>query len=178
MLKKIVEITHDSLIQDLKQKDVAIDFTCGSGYDSEFLCRHFTQIYSYDIQECALEEARKRCENYSNIHFFHKSHLYFDEDVSSFDCGIFNLGYYPKGAKEITTQKDIVLKTLDKGLTCLNQGGKIIIVCYPGFEQGKQEAKAIDAFVSGLPSKSFDVFKFQIMNRKNAPYILGILKHE
>ena len=58
MLKKIVDIAHDMLMIDLKESDIAIDFTCGSGNDSKFLCDHVKYVYSYDIQESALDEAK------------------------------------------------------------------------------------------------------------------------
>ncbi|MBQ9987991.1 MAG: class I SAM-dependent methyltransferase [Erysipelotrichales bacterium] len=98
-------------------------------------------------------------------------------DVISFDRGIFNLGYYPKGDKTITTQGDEVIATLEKALACLNPNGRIIVVCYPGFEVGLKESLMVEGYLSGLPSKEYDVYSFKVLNRRSAPYIIGIDKH-
>lgn len=177
MLKKVVEIAHDYLLEGIKDTDIAIDFTCGSGNDSLFLCQHVHYVYSYDIQSEPLEEAKKLLENYSNIEFHHKSHFKFDEDIQSFDRGIFNLGYYPKGDKDITTNGREVIATLNKAIDCLNDHGKIILVCYPGFEKGLVEAQQVEEYVHTLSSKQYDVYSFKLLNRKNAPFIIGIEKH-
>lgn len=176
MMKKIVEIAHDYLLEGSFKENIAIDFTCGSGNDSKVLCENFSYVYSYDIQKEPIEEAMKLCSEYNNIEFHCKSHLYFDEDVKSFDRGIFNLGYYPKGDKNITTNYKEVINTLNKAFECLNSNGRIIIVCYPGFENGYIESLKIEEYVTKLSSKKVDVFKFQLMNRNNAPYIIGIDK--
>lgn len=177
MLKKVVEIAHDYLLKDIKKTDIAIDFTCGSGNDTKFLCDYVAYVYSYDIQEEPIMEAKELCKGYQNVEFHHKSHFYFDEDVTSFDKGIFNLGYYPKGDKEITTDGNEVIETLKKALQCLNSNGKIMIVCYPGFEKGLNESNLVEAFTSTLSSKEYDVYSFKLLNRKHAPYIIGIDKH-
>lgn len=177
MLKKIVDIAHDMLMIDLKESDIAIDFTCGSGNDSKFLCDHVKYVYSYDIQEDALNEAKELLKDYQNISFFHKSHYYFDEDIQNFDKGIFNLGYYPKGDKSITTNGEEVVETLKKACDRLNHNGKIIVVCYPGFEAGMNESILVENHLKELSSKQFDVYSFRLLNRKNAPYIIGIEKH-
>ncbi|MGN1343576.1 MAG: class I SAM-dependent methyltransferase [Traorella sp.] len=178
MLKKIVEIAHDCLLDGISKQDIAIDFTCGSGHDTQFLCERVKHVYSYDIQLEAIKEARKNLTEYDNVTLLHKSHEFFDEDVSHFDRGIFNLGYYPKGDKAITTNAVTVIKTLEKALKCLNPNGKIIIVCYPGFEKGYYESIEIEKYLMTLSAHEFDVFSFRLVNRNQAPYIFGIEKHK
>ena len=177
MIKKIVEIAHDYLLENNHKENIAIDFTCGSGNDSLVMCKNMKYVYSYDIQEEPIKEAKELCKEYRNINFYCKSHLYFDEDVTSFDRGIFNLGYYPKGDKNITTNYKEVIQTIEKALMHLNSLGRIVVVCYPGFESGFIESQKIEEYVHELSSKKYDVFKFQLMNRKNAPYIICIDKH-
>lgn len=177
MLKKIVDISHDFLLEDLKKSDIAIDFTCGSGNDTKFLCEHVHYVVSYDIQKEAIEEAKRLLEGVNNVEFHQKSHVYFDEDIQSFDKGIFNLGYYPKGNPDITTNAHDVLFTLKKALGCLNHRGKILLVCYPGFESGYEEAIQIEEYVTTLSSKEYDVYSFRLLNRNKAPFIIGIEKH-
>ena len=177
MIKKIVEIAHDYLLENNCLDNIAIDFTCGSGNDTKVLALNMKHVYSYDIQEEPILEAKQLCKELSNISFYCKSHIYFDEDVTKFDRGIFNLGYYPKGDKNITTNFVEVIQTIEKALDKMNSNGRLIIVCYPGFESGYIESLKIEEYVQTLSSKKYDVFKFQLMNRKNAPYIIGIDKH-
>ena len=177
MIKKIVEIAHDYLLEGYSSNDVGVDFTCGSGNDTKVLALNVKHVYSYDIQEEPINEAKQLCKDLNNISFYCKSHFYFDEDIDSFDRGIFNLGYYPKGDKTITTNYIEVIQTIEKALNLLNRNGRLIIVCYPGFETGYIESLKIEEYVQTLSSKKYDSFKFQLMNRKNAPYIIGIDKH-
>lgn len=177
MLKKVVDIAHDILLEGMDEQSIAVDFTCGGGHDSLFLSQHALYVHSYDIQKEALDDAKKLCHQAKNISFHHKSHLYFDEDVERFDRGIFNLGYYPKGDRSITTQAHEVLEAINKALDKLNHGGKIVIVCYPGFEGGKLEAEQIEKALAGLESKWYDVYRFGLLNRHQAPYLIGIEKH-
>ncbi len=119
MLKKVVDIAHDILLEGMDEQSIAVDFTCGGGHDSLFLSQHALYVHSYDIQKEALDDAKKLCHLAKNISFHHKSHLYFDEDVERFDRGIFNLGYYPKGDRSITTQAHEVLEAIKKHLISL-----------------------------------------------------------
>jgi len=177
MIKKIVEIAHDYLLENNHENYIGVDFTCGSGNDTKILALNMKHVYSFDIQKEPIMEAKELCKDLNNISFYCKSHFYFDEEVVSFDRGIFNLGYYPKGDKTITTNYIEVIQTIEKALNLLNNNGRLIIVCYPGFESGYIESMKIEEYVQSLSSKKYDVFKFQLMNRKNAPYIIGIDKH-
>ena len=177
MIKKIVEIAHDYLLENIDDNYIGVDFTCGSGNDTKVLALNMKHVFSYDIQEAPILEAKELCKDLNNVSFYCKSHYYFDDEVFSFDRGIFNLGYYPKGDKTITTNYNEVIETIEKALKILNSNGRLIIVCYPGFETGYIESIKIEEYVQGLSSKKYDVFKFKLMNRKNAPYIIGIDKH-
>lgn len=177
MLKKITQIAQDMIKEKITKESICIDFTCGSGNDTLMLAQMGKLVHSYDIQQTAIDEARQTCQSVQNVIFHHKSHLYFDEDIQCFDIGIFNLGYYPKGDKTITTDSQTVISTLNKALEYLNHDGRIIIVCYPGFEHGYEESQRIETYGTSLPSKKYDVFRFSLMNRKNCPFIIGIEKH-
>lgn len=174
-MKKIYEVSQECAINGILNRKIAIDFTCGNGGDSEFLSKHFNYVYAYDIQK----EAIDICENkhLNNVKFIHKSHEFFDEDIKQFDVGMFNLGYLPGGDQTVFTDQNIVIKTLDKALGYLNSKGRIVVTCYPGFEHGEKEAKAVEKFCAQLASKQFDISKIQLINRNKAPYIILIDKH-
>lgn len=175
-MRKIVDVAH-ALLLELKKRQVAIDFTCGAGFDTCFLMHHYQQVYAFDIQEDAVKETKLRCPS-DNVHVICDSHEHFDTYCRTFDAGIFNLGYLPQGDKTITTSAETVIKTLEKALQHVAWGGRIVLVLYPGFDQGLHEAKQVEEFCMTLKSKHYDVSKIQLLNRNRAPYIICIDTHE
>lgn len=173
-MKKITELAQDLVLTD--KRDIAIDFTCGQGFDTLFLAEHFKRVVAFDIQEEAIKQSEERVSNYDNVEFHCVSHDRFDEYVESLDAGIFNLGYLPHGDTSITTKADHVITALDKATKRLCINGRIVVVCYPGFEQGLKESNEVELWLTNLPSKQFDVTHISLVNRKNAPYILLIEK--
>lgn len=178
-MKKIVEIAHDYLNEIMNEKSVGIDFTCGQGNDTLFMAQHCDKVYAYDIQLDAINQTKELLEKngITNVCLKHKSHELFDEDIKCFDCGIFNLGYLPHGDTAITTIGEVVVSTLGKTLSLLSNGGRIVLVLYPGFEEGKEESRIVENYCESLPSKKYDVGKFIMMNRKSCPYIIIVDKH-
>lgn len=176
-MKKITELAQDLVLT--QNRDIAIDFTCGQGFDTLFLAKNYSKVVAFDIQEEAIEQSSQRVseQGYTNVEFHHVSHDQFDQYIDSFDTGIFNLGYLPHGDTHVTTQGNIVISALEKAVHRLNRNGKIVIVCYPGFEQGQKESNEVETWVSTLPSKQFDVVHISLVNRKSAPYILLIEKN-
>lgn len=174
-MKKIAEIAQELILTESRSQ--AIDFTCGQGFDTLFLAKHFDRVDGFDIQMDAICQSKQRVEGYTNVDLHCVSHEYFDDYVREFDAGIFNLGYLPHGDETITTCADIVIRTLEKALVCLNSKGKIAVVCYPGFNEGKAESAEVEEWLSLLPSKHYDVVHISLVNRKNAPYICLIEKH-
>ena len=79
--------------------------------------------------------------------------------------------------RNIITNANEVLLTIKKAVEKLNHGGKIVIVCYPGFESGKLEAEQIEKELASFESKFYDIYRFGLLNRHLAPYIIGIEKH-
>ena len=57
----------------------------------------------------------------------------------------------------------------------LEDDGVIVIVVYPGHEQGQQESIEVENFVKTLPQKKYDVVKYQFLNQiNNPPYVIVI----
>lgn len=174
-MKTMIEYVHDS-IKD-KQVNIAVDFTMGNGNDTLFLSQVAKHVYSFDIQETALIETKNKTVDKSNITLILDSHEYFEQYIDAFDIGIFNLGYLPNGNHQITTTANITIKTLDRALLKLNDGGTIYLVIYIGHIQGKKESLEIEEYIQHLHHKDYNVASFKMLNKKNAPYVIEIEKN-
>lgn len=176
-MKKITLLAQDLLLGE--SREVAVDFTCGQGFDTLFLAQHYQQVFAFDIQKEAIVQSKQKAEelNLKNIEFYQVSHDQFDTYVDHLDAGIFNLGYLPHGNPKITTQAPVVIAALEKACACLTTKGRMVVVCYPGFDQGKSESDQVEAWLSTLPSKQYDVVHISLVNRQKAPYICLIEKH-
>ncbi|MDF9824220.1 methylase of polypeptide subunit release factors [Breznakia sp. PF5-3] len=174
-MKKVTEQAQELLLRS-KNKQIAIDFTCGNGNDTFFLASAFKEVHAFDIQEMAIKNTQELCAQFTNVNLHLTSHSNFDNYVETFDAGIFNLGYLPHGDEKITTDAMVVIDTLEKCWKHLTDGGRIVLVLYPGFKYGKKEAEIIEKYCQSLASKHFDILKVQLLNRNHAPYILCIEK--
>lgn len=177
-MKKIVDLAHDFLGEVLKHEDTAVDFTCGQGFDTCFLAAHCQKVYAFDIQQEAIMQTKQALEEHGlTAEVILASHAEANQYIHTFKAGIFNLGYLPHGDKTITTKADEVITALEKTFRLLMNGGRIILVLYPGFEHGYHESDEVEKYCAKLPSKFYDVTRIQLTNRNHAPYLLIIDKH-
>ena len=138
------------------RKSLAIDATCGNGFDTEFLCAlDFTQVLCFDVQKVAIENTRQRLTKKSRekvvlICDDHKNMVdYMNQKV---DCVIFNLGYLPGADKSIASNKESTLSALKTASNLLTENGIISILCYPGHPAGVKEKEALLKWISSLGS--------------------------
>ncbi len=175
---KITDIAHLFLKEHIKENDIVIDATCGNGLDTLFLATLVGKngiVHAYDIQQEAICNSKELTKDYHNIIFHHESHENILTD--NIKAVIFNLGYLPSGDKLITTKLDSTKKALLKLIDSfeINKNLLIIIVVYPGHNEGQKESLWLDEYLRGL-SSSFMVSKYSMLNQHNAPYILMISK--
>mgnify|MGYP001082631932 FL=1 len=170
----ISKISHYIIDKFLENKNIAIDATLGNGYDTDFLSKKFTKVYSFEIQEEA-------CKNYSerkadNVEVINDSHHLLKKYVNeSVDCIMYNLGFLPGGNKEITTMSETSLNSIIEGLELLNHGGLMTICLYRGHVQGKEEESVIIPYLKELPKSKFGVMYHEFLNRsKEAPILIVI----
>lgn len=173
-MKTMIEYVHESLTN--RKINIAIDFTMGNGFDTLFLSSLADEVYSFDIQELALEKTKSLLPDTNHVHLLLDSHENFDNYVESFDVGIFNLGYLPNGNHSITTTASVTLRTLSKAVAKLNHHGTIFVVVYIGHMNGKKESEEIQSYVSQLSHKDYNVASFRMLNKQNAPYVIEIEK--
>ena len=170
----IVDLSHQ-ILTEFNNPKVAIDMTCGNGYDTIYLSKIADKVYAFDIQTEAIKNTTKLLDEnkVQNVTVIKESHDLFDIFVSeNIDLVIYNLGYLPSGNKDIKTEALIVINSLEKVLYQLNTNGIVVIVIYL---HNTEESNKIENYINKL-SSNFDVMKYQVLNKSDCPYILRINK--
>ncbi len=174
-----LKISRDIIFKNVKEGQTVVDCTVGNGNDTVLLAKQVGlkgKVYGFDIQKEALEGTLKKltCENLDNrVRLIMDGHenidLYINEKI---DFIIYNLGYLPKGNKNIKTKKDTTLVSLKKSLDLLNDNGIILVTCYIGHEGGIEEKDGVEEFLRELNQKVYNVIKYDFINQINYPPIL------
>lgn len=170
-----------SFIEEIAENNsVYIDATCGNGHDTKFLAAlsGTKHVYSFDIQQTAISQAKENTKDFDNITFIKDSHAevskYVDVPVKG---AMYNLGYLPKGDKSITTTPESTIRSLHQIFNLLEVSGRIIIVVYHGHPEGKVEKDALFNVLSTWPQYVAQVLEYRFINQQNnAPFILCIEK--
>jgi len=173
------EMSHLLMRQYVKSSDIVIDATMGNGQDTLYLAKLAQMVYAFDIQNEALIQTKKSLDEsqIKNVKLILDSHENILNYVKDFDYVIFNLGYLPKGNKEITTRSLTTLKALDFVLERLPIGGFVQMMVYLGHEEGIRESKDLDHYFSTLSLTSYKIMKIDLPYQDNfPPYILLIQK--
>ena len=90
---------------------------------------------------------------------------------------LFNLGYLPGQDKLITTEVGTTLQAIEQALTLLKESGVLIVVVYPGHEQGRVEQEALDQWIKQVNTRLYRSLRYQFENTATpAPYVLAIEK--
>ena len=141
------KLIHYFLKERISKNDRIIDMTCGNGYDTYFLATYAKEVYAIDIQKEAIENTKIRCQEFSNVKYFHMNHnqLNFDETI---DGAVYNLGYLPNEDKSIITQKKSTVESLEKIIK--KEPKYLSIATYPGHKGGEEEYQAVRAFLDNL----------------------------
>ena len=180
----LLELHKYFILNHLKEGDVAVDFTMGNGYDTEFLSKTVGEsghVYAFDIQKAAVESTAKRLlevgcpQNYTLIHDSH--HKVKDYVKTPFKAGMFNLGWLPGGDKSIHTLRESTLPAVFSAIKLLKKGGLVTINVYPGHAEGKCEGELLMQELSKLSKFEYCVFVFRLVNSPEAPFIIGIEKY-
>ena len=107
--KNLIEFFMHNYVKDVK---IAVDMTVGNGFDSKNILEILKpeKLYCFDIQQEALDNSKKLLKQYSNFELVLENHKNFDKFVKeNIDFAMYNLGYLPKGDKNITTNAAIIL---------------------------------------------------------------------
>ena len=175
--------TDKDLIRSVVRKDsIVVDCTMGNGGDTLFLSGLVPNghVYAFDIQPEALVSTEKKLrENNApdNVTLINSCHSrikeYVHEEIS---VAVFNLGWLPNHEKVITTKRETTIPAIKSAMELLEKGGMVVIVVYPGHEEGKLEGEEIQNMLKSLDKKQYDAIMYRIINVPECPYIMGIQK--
>ena len=132
-------------------EDVAIDATCGNGYDSAGIASLLfsnedlyldkqAELVCVDIQQEACQKTEEALSKVLNpwtmkhqVQIFHGSHapLPLPRNTSSVGLVVYNLGYLPKSGKEFITQVESTVVSITDALMLIRVGGMVSIMTYP-----------------------------------------------
>ena len=181
-MDKVLTFAKKLLKEKIDKNSIVVDATAGNGHDTLFLAKSAAKkVYAFDIQTQAIENTTTliaknnvldKCE------IILDSHLNFDKYIEEkITAVIFNLGYLPNASHNITTTAEVTLPTIEKFLTKLASGGRIIIVVYWGHDNGKIEKEQLLKQLIKLNQKEVEVLQYQFINQQNnAPFILALEK--
>ncbi|MGM0411299.1 MAG: class I SAM-dependent methyltransferase, partial [Bacillota bacterium] len=163
-----VEYSHWILKNILEEGDVVIDATVGNGHDTLFLANLVGKnglVYGFDIQEKAINNAKKRLKDngvIDRVQLKLKSHENLDKYIESDKVSaiLFNLGYLPGSDKNIITKSETTINAIKSSLKVLKLGGLVVLVMYPGHKGGKDEKEEILKFSKDLDKKKYNILHY------------------
>lgn len=163
---------------NLKEKDLVIDATIGNGKDSLYLLNIINKghLFGFDIQEEAITKTNNLLkEKYNNYTLYNTNHenIYniLKKQKGKISLVVFNLGYLPKGNKEITTKENTTIKAIKNSIKLLNKKGHIVITIYPGHSEGKKESLKINKVFN---NSKYIYKEYHNTNNPISPYVVDI----
>ena len=163
-LKSARYLARDVLARAVEPGDAVIDATLGNGHDTLFLCEAVLR------ENGVLDRAR----------LYLCGHQHMDEYVKEqVRAAVFNLGWLPGGDHTVTTLWETTREAVGKALGLLLPGGVLVICAYPGHEEGGRERTKLQAFLSALDNRRYNVLRQHFLNAgPGAPECFVIQKNK
>lgn len=174
----ILNKTKQIILKNIKKNDIVVDATIGNGNDTLFLSNIVTdgKVFGFDIQDEAITNTKKIINN-KNVTLYKENHANIGKVLNEYKNKIslilFNLGYLPGGDKTITTNHKTSIEAIKEGFNLLNNKGIILIVVYPGHEEGLKESKELLNFIK---NEDYNYNIYHNTDNKIAPYLIEIKK--
>lgn len=179
ILKNSLTQSHQMVSNIVKAGDIAVDATAGNGNDTVFLAKLVGdggRVYSFDIQETALNKTRSRLyqENLlDRVQLIQDGHQnmgkYIEKSVKAI---MFNLGYPPGGDHNIGTKGSTTIQAVKSAMELISVHGIISVVVYYGGDSGFDEKNEVMEFIQTVDSRNFTVMRTDFVNQVNCPPIL------
>ncbi len=183
-MKPHIDLAHFFWKRLIKKGDLVVDATLGNGLDFLQLSKLLfpskkSLLYGMDIQEKALENSKLLMKTEKidpkQLFFINSSHEDFSFLSRKPRLIVYNLGYLPGSDKTVTTKTKTTLKSVQEGLLCLEEGGALSIMLYPGHKEGNKEKQTLLDFCRKLPL-SFSAAQYEFLQNPLAPSFLWIQK--
>ena len=171
-METMIEYVHNRI----KRKDyqIAIDFTMGNGHDTLFLSKVAKQVYSFDIQQEAVDSTNALLAARglrAEVHLDSHSNMANYAEPETVDCIVFNLGWLPGGDHRIFTHADTSFAAISAGLELLKKGGLMCVTIYHGGATGFEERDTLLELLREIDSDRFQVISTFFHNWKKEPPI-------
>ncbi|NLM51870.1 MAG: methyltransferase domain-containing protein [Firmicutes bacterium] len=182
-MKKPLLFAKELVKEVLSPGGIAVDATCGNGYDTLFLAELVGAqgtVFAFDIQPEAISATQKKLEAAhlsERVKLLQTSHAHESFwPPAPVQAVMFNLGYLPGGNHEVITKPESTVAALQIATTRLQPGGIITLVVYTGHAGGQEEYEAVRNFCSKLPQKEYAVLEYKFINQINHPPLLIAVK--
>lgn len=181
-MNAITDLAHGFLRAVLRPGDTAVDATVGNGQDTFVLAEYvgpMGRVYGFDVQPEALQIARARLDASGDLDatLFFESHERMAELVCEPVRAVaFNLGYLPKGDRQIATRTETTILALDAAISLLQPGGVITVIAYRGHPGGLDETDAVRNRLKGLPASAFEVKEIPASESNVSPVLFVATK--
>lgn len=184
ILPQIIRFADSLAARAITPGDTVIDATMGNGHDTVKLAQWVGPeglVHAFDIQAQALRKTQERLQEQG---LFERCRLHLcghqmmrDKVNTEVSVVLFNLGYLPGQDKSVTTEVGTTLIAIEEGLALLKESGVLIVVVYPGHEQGRFEQAALDRWISEVDTGLYRSLRYQFENTAApAPYVLAVEK--
>lgn len=184
ILPQIIHFADSLAERAIKPGDTVIDATMGNGHDTVKLAQWVGPeglVHAFDVQPQALQNTQERLQEHGlfercKLHL--RGHQFMADAVTeTVSAVIFNLGYLPGQDKLITTEVTTTLLAIEQSLVLLKESGVLLIVVYPGHEQGRIEQEALDQWIKQVDTRLYRSLRYQFENTAApAPYVLAVEK--
>ena len=172
-------IVSQYLNRYIKEDDICLDATIGNGNDINRIAKLVGEngkVYGFDIQALAINNTKKTLmaqDIIDRVILIKDSHEHIDTYIEEkLNFIIYNLGYLPKGDKNIKTNEKSTIISINKALNLMASGSIMLITTYTGHPGGSSEDKAVNEFLSSLDQRVFNIVKYDFINQMNNPPIL------
>jgi SAM-dependent methyltransferase len=139
---------------------LAVDATVGNGYDALFLAHRVGpkgKVLGFDVQKAALAGARELLKfvgSMDRVSLIHDSHSRLANYLPAgalIEGAMFNLGYLPRGNRQIITRPETTVTALRSVLENLAKDGRVTLLVYRGHEGAIPEYQEVRRFLEQLP---------------------------
>lgn len=178
-IKNTKDIVSRYIDMFINEDDICLDATIGNGNDINRIADKIGyggKVYGFDIQDIALENTKNLLDSQGNLDKVtlikdgHENLDYYINEKLNFI--IYNLGYLPKGDKNIKTNDTTTIISMTKALNMMATNSIMLITAYLGHPGGKDENYAVKELLSSLNQKIYNVVGYEFINQRNNPPIL------